>query len=74
MFLAVFTMMFTGGIIPTYIVVKDLHLMNSLWAMILPSAVNTYNLIILRNFFLELPMELEEAALFGRMYGDRRIV
>ena len=63
MFLAVFTMMFTGGIIPTYIVVKDLHLMNSLWAMILPSAVNTYNLIILRNFFLELPMELEEAAL-----------
>lgn len=43
MFLAVFTMMFTGGIIPTYIVVKDLHLMNSLWAMILPSAVNTYN-------------------------------
>ena len=64
MFLAVFTMMFTGGIIPTYIVVKDLHLMNSLWAMILPSAVNTYNLIILRNFFLELPMELEEAALW----------
>ena len=56
-------MMFSGGIIPTYIVVKDLHLMNSLWAMILPSAVNTYNLIILRNFFLELPMELEEAAL-----------
>ena len=52
MFLAVFTMMFTGGIIPTYIVVKDLHLMNSLWAMILPSAVNTYNLIILRNFFI----------------------
>lgn len=63
MFLAVFTMMFSGGIIPTYIIVKDLHLMNSLWAMILPSAINTYNLIILRNFFLELPMELEEAAL-----------
>ena len=63
MFLAVFTMMFSGGIIPTYIVVKDLHLMNSLWSMILPSAINTYNLIILRNFFMDLPLELEEAAL-----------
>lgn len=63
MFLMVFTMMFSGGIIPTYIIVKDLHLMNSVWAMILPSAVSTYNLIILRNFFLDLPMELEEAAL-----------
>lgn len=63
MFLAVFTMMFSGGIIPTYIVVKDLHLMNSLWSMIIPSAINTYNLIILRNFFMELPLELEEAAL-----------
>lgn len=63
MFLAVFTMMFSGGIIPTYMVVKDVGLMNSLWAMILPTAVNTYNLIILRNFFLDLPAELEEAAL-----------
>ncbi len=63
MFMAVFTMMFTGGIIPTYIVVKDLHLMNSLWAMIWPTAINTYNLIILRNFFMDLPVELEEAAL-----------
>lgn len=63
MFLAVFTMMFSGGIIPTYMVVKDLHLMNSLWSMILPSAVNTYNLIVLRNFFSDLPAELEEAAL-----------
>lgn len=63
MFLAVFTMMFSGGIIPTYIVVKDLHLMNSLWSMILPCAVNTYNLIVLRNFFADLPTELEEAAL-----------
>lgn len=63
MFLIVFTMMFSGGIIPTYIVVKNLNLMDSLWAMILPSAINTYNLIILRNFFSSLPVELEEAAL-----------
>jgi len=62
MFFAVFTMMFSGGIIPLYIVIQKLHLMNSLWAMILPSAINTYNLIILRNFFHSLPRELEESA------------
>lgn len=62
MFFAVFTMMFSGGIIPLYIVIQRLHLMNSLWAMILPSAINTYNLIILRNFFHSLPRELEESA------------
>ena len=62
MFFAVFTMMFSGGIIPLYIVIQKLRLMNSLWAMILPSAINTYNLIILRNFFHSLPKELEESA------------
>lgn len=62
MFIAVFTMMFSGGIIPLYIVVQRLRLMNSLWAMILPTAINTYNLIILRNFFHSLPRELEESA------------
>ena len=62
MFFAVFTMMFSGGIIPLYIVIQKLKLMNSLWAMILPSAINTYNLIILRNFFHSLPRELEESA------------
>ena len=60
-FFAVFTMMFSGGIIPTYMIVKDVGLMNSLWAMILPTAINTSSLIILRNFFLDLPKELEEA-------------
>lgn len=62
-FFAVFTMMFSGGTIPLYMVVMKLHLMNSLWSMILPTAINTYNLIILRNFFMDLPVELEEAAL-----------
>ncbi len=62
-FFAVFTMMFSGGIIPTYMIVKDVGLMNSLWAMILPTAINTSSLIILRNFFLDLPKELEEAAM-----------
>ena len=63
MFLAVFTMMFTGGIIPTYMVVKNLGMMNSLWSMILPTAVSTYNLIIMRNFFRAMPKELEESGM-----------
>ena len=63
MFLIVFTMLFSGGIIPTYIVVRSLKLMNSLWALIIPSAVSTYNLIIMRNFFSSFSKDLEEAAM-----------
>ena len=62
-FLAVFTMMFSGGIIPTYMIVKDVGLMNSLWSMILSTAVNTSYLIIMRNFLFDLPHELEESAM-----------
>ncbi|MCL2479424.1 MAG: carbohydrate ABC transporter permease, partial [Treponema sp.] len=63
MFLCVFTMMFSGGIIPTYIIIRSLKLMNTLWALIIPSAINTYNLIILRNFFTSMPKDLEESAI-----------
>ncbi|SDW46951.1 carbohydrate ABC transporter permease [Paenibacillus sp. CF384] len=62
MFLLVFTMMFSGGIIPTYLLVKDLGMMNSVWALIIPSALNTYNLIIMKNFFSSMPDGLVEAA------------
>lgn len=62
MFLIVFTMMFNGGLIPTYLVVKQLHLLNSVWALIIPTALSTYNLIIMRNFFMGLPESLEESA------------
>ncbi|SFS46102.1 carbohydrate ABC transporter permease [Paenibacillus sp. BC26] len=62
MFLLVFTMMFSGGIIPTYLVVKDLGMMNTVWALIIPSALNTYNLIIMKNFFSSMPDGLVEAA------------
>ncbi len=61
-FLAVFTMMFSGGIIPTYIIVKEVHLINSLWALILPTAITTSYMIIMRNFFFGIPKELEESA------------
>jgi putative aldouronate transport system permease protein len=62
MALIVFTMMFNGGLIPNYIIVKNLGLLNSLWAIIVPSALNTFNLIILMNFFMSVPEGLEESA------------
>jgi putative aldouronate transport system permease protein len=62
MFLLVFTMMFSGGVIPTYLIVKNLGMMNSVWALIIPSALNTYNLIIMKNFFTNLPDGLIDAA------------
>jgi putative aldouronate transport system permease protein len=55
-------MLFSGGMIPTYIVVKSLGLLDSYWALILPMAINPFNLIIIKNFFQQLPKELEESA------------
>ncbi|MEG0902183.1 MAG: carbohydrate ABC transporter permease, partial [Clostridia bacterium] len=61
-FFVVFTMLFSGGMVPTYLVVCQLKLVDTLWALILPSAVNAYNVILLRNFFQSVPDELYEAA------------
>lgn len=58
----VFTMLFNGGLVPTYMIVKGLGLVNSIWSMILPTAMNTYYLIIMKNYFLGLPEGLFEAA------------
>ncbi|WP_203579943.1 carbohydrate ABC transporter permease [Microbacterium hibisci] len=60
--LVVFTMVFGGGMIPTFLVVKDLGLLNNYWALILPMAINPFSLIIIKNFFQQLPAELEESA------------
>ncbi|MFC0213646.1 carbohydrate ABC transporter permease [Paenibacillus chartarius] len=59
----VFTMLFSGGLIPTYFLVNKLGLTDTLWALILPGAVNVWNLILMLNFFRTLPKELEDAAL-----------
>lgn len=56
------TMIFSGGLIPTYLTVKTLGLMDSIWALVLPSAVGTWNIILMLNFFRALPESLEEAA------------
>lgn len=60
--IVIFTMFFNAGIIPNYLVVKGLGLMDSMWALILPSAISTYNLVVMRSFFEGIPDDLEEAA------------
>lgn len=61
-FMVVFTMLFHGGMIPTFLVVKELGLIDSYAALILPSAISAFNMIILRNFFQNIPEGLEESA------------
>lgn len=58
----IFPMLFNGGMIPTYLVVKEFGLLNSLWSIILSLAVNVYNLLILTKFFKSIPISLLEAA------------
>ena len=60
--LIIFTMFFSGGMIPSFLLVKNLKLMNTIWALVLPGLCSAYNIIIIRNFFTSLPVEIEEAA------------
>jgi putative aldouronate transport system permease protein len=62
----IFTMMFTGGMIPTYLIVKTFGLVNSYWALWIPALVNTYNMLVMKTYFGNIPDELEEA---GKMDG-----
>lgn len=62
MMFIVFTMFFSGGLIPLYLTVKSVGLYNSLWALIIPTAVNTFNLIIMRTSFMAIPDSMEESA------------
>nr|WP_041617908.1 carbohydrate ABC transporter permease [Paenibacillus mucilaginosus] len=57
------TMLFNGGLIPWYITVKELGLLDTIWALVLPTAVPVFSVVLLLNFFREVPKELEEAAL-----------
>lgn len=56
------TMFFSGGTIPTYLIIRGIGIYDTIWALVLPGAVNTYSILILRNFYYSLPRELEEAA------------
>ena len=56
------TMFFGGGLIPYYILIKSLHMINTIWVMIIPGAIDTFNMLLMRNYFASLPKELEESA------------
>ncbi|KRE36291.1 carbohydrate ABC transporter permease [Paenibacillus sp. TAF58] len=60
--LFVITMFFGGGLIPTYLVIKNLGMLDTVWAIILPTAVNVWNIVLARTFFSGIPNELNEAA------------
>ena len=62
-FLVFFTMLFSGGIIPRFMLLDTLGLLDTVWIMILPRLISSWNLLIMRNFFMAIPSELEEAAI-----------
>ncbi|MFC4779510.1 carbohydrate ABC transporter permease [Paenibacillus sp. GCM10023252] len=62
MYSLIFVMLFNGGLVPTYIVVKELHLVDTIWALVLPGAVPIFSIILMMNFLRQLPGEIEEAA------------
>lgn len=62
MFMIVFTMFFSGGLIPTYLLINDLGMVDTRWALIIPTAMSAYNLIIMRTAFQGVPVSLEESA------------
>ena len=56
------TMFFGGGMIPYYYLIRDLGMMNTIWVMIIPGAIDTFNMLLMRNYFASLPAEMEESA------------
>lgn len=67
------TMFFSGGIIPTYMIVTKIGLYNTIWALVLPTAMNAWNMVLLINFFRQVPVQLEEAAMLEGA-GNLRIL
>ncbi|THF83529.1 carbohydrate ABC transporter permease [Cohnella fermenti] len=61
MVIVTITLFFSGGMIPTFLVVRSYHLIDTIWAMILPGAISTWNLIVMRTFFSGMPQEVEES-------------
>ena len=61
--LLIFVMIFDGGLVPNYILIKDLNLFDTIWALVLPTAVPIYNIILTMNFMKQLPDTIEEAAM-----------
>ena len=72
--LVIFTLVFSGGMIPTYLVVRELGLLDSYWALILPLAINPFYLIIVKSFFQELPEALRGGGADRRLQRARRVL
>lgn len=68
--LFVFTMLFSGGMIPNYLLIRNLHLINSVWALILPTMISVFNLLVIKSYYEGLPEALEESA---RIDGARTL-
>ncbi|MCR8632488.1 carbohydrate ABC transporter permease [Paenibacillus radicis (ex Xue et al. 2023)] len=60
--MVIFSMLFSGGMIPTFLIVKTMGLLDSYWSLMIPGAINAFNLIVMKNFFQQLPEGLEESA------------
>ena len=60
--MALVTMLYSGGLIPTYVLVNHMHLTNTIWAIALPNAISVFNVLVMKSFFENMPRELEEAA------------
>ncbi|GGO01491.1 carbohydrate ABC transporter permease [Saccharibacillus kuerlensis] len=74
-FMLVFTLFFSGGLIPTYLLIKDLNLLNTFWVMVLPTAVSVWNVLILRTFFqTSIPYELQEASFIDGCSNTRTLL
>ena len=67
------TMFFSGGLAPSYILITKLHMTNTIWALTIPGAISTYNMILMKNFFTSIPPSLEEAAKIDG-YNDLQIL
>ncbi|MFC5401409.1 carbohydrate ABC transporter permease [Cohnella soli] len=70
-FCILITILFPGGILPLYLVVKELHLLDSIWSLVVPTMVNSWSVLVLKQFFENLPQEVEESA---RLDGAGEIV
>lgn len=62
LYLVLFTMLFSAGIIPNYLMVKELGLLDTYWSLIIPTAISAFNMVVIRNFFMQIPGELIESA------------
>lgn len=61
-FFVIFTMLFNGGMIPTYLTLKQMNLLNTIWVLVLPGSFGAWNTLLMRNFFMSIPKSLEESA------------